>query len=163
MTTHKSRSFVSIGSLFAGYQPGDSGKYISQEFQDYGYRLAAQLNDLSHKSLYIKLAKTVKRELLESARSFVLDADQAQSKAKLFMWKLKQLRQERGWRVLSWIFATGSLFYLCFLKATSWDENVTFKKHLLKKDIPNLKEEKTRSLLSGLSFHYNGRYAPWFT
>lgn len=85
--------FTKAGGLFSGYQLPEPNKYISQEFQDYGYRLAVELNDLTHKSLYIKLAKTVERGLLERARSFVSDAN-AQSKAKLFMWKLKELRQE---------------------------------------------------------------------
>jgi len=65
--------------------------YVSREYQDYGYRLAAQLNDLAHKSLYIKLAKTEERRLLEIARSFAIDS-KAYKKGALFMWKLTQLR-----------------------------------------------------------------------
>lgn len=42
----------------------DKNKYISREFQDYGYHLAEALNDLKHKSLYIKLAKTYDRKTL---------------------------------------------------------------------------------------------------
>ena len=68
-----------------------SGKYISREFQDFGYRLAMDLNDPEHKSLYIKLAKTVDRKLLEQARGFVIDSN-ADRKGALFMWKLKELR-----------------------------------------------------------------------
>lgn len=74
----------------------DRGKYVTKEFQDYGYRLAITLNDLKHKSLYIKLAKNEKRELLEEAKNFVLDSPQVRSKAKLFMWKLKSLKQENS-------------------------------------------------------------------
>lgn len=85
--------FTKAGGLFSDYQIPEPSKYISQEFQDYGYRLAMELGDLKHKSLYIKLAKTVERGILERARSFVSDA-QAQSKAKLFMWKVKELRQQ---------------------------------------------------------------------
>lgn len=70
----------------------DEDKYISREFQQYGYELATELGDLSHKALYIKLAKTHPRGLLESARSFVKDAQNAKSKGRLFMWKLKQLK-----------------------------------------------------------------------
>lgn len=88
-------SFVSAQSLFSDYQTQQTNVYVTQEFQDYGYRLAAELNDLKHKSLYIKLAKEEERDLLESARSYVLDADSARSKAKLFMWKLQKLREER--------------------------------------------------------------------
>ena len=68
------------------------GKYITQEFQDYGYRLACDLNDLQHKSLYIKLAKKEKRSLLEEARVFVKEAYGVKNKARLFMWKLKQIK-----------------------------------------------------------------------
>jgi len=71
----------------------DKKKYISQEFQDYGYRLAVALDDLKHKALYIKLAKTVDRKWLEIAKNFVKDAYEVKSKARLFMWKLKELRQ----------------------------------------------------------------------
>ncbi len=85
-------SFSSVGSLFDDYKVEDKGGFITQEFQDFGYRLACELNDEKHKSLYIKLAKTLPRHLLEEARTFVLDATTAKSKAKLFMWKLKQLR-----------------------------------------------------------------------
>lgn len=92
-TQSLSSSFISIGSLFEQYQPQDKAKYISQEFQDYGYRLACDLNDLAHKSLYMKLAKKEDRALLEQARRFVIDATTAKSKAKLFMWKLNQLKK----------------------------------------------------------------------
>lgn len=66
--------------------------YIKHEFQDYGYRLAQDLNDLKHKSFYIKIAKEEKRELLEKARIFALSYYGAKSKAKIFMWKLKELK-----------------------------------------------------------------------
>ncbi len=71
-----------------------STKYITREFQDYGYRLAVKLDDLTHKSLYIKLAKTEKRPLLEQALSYTLDYPKAQKKAKIFMWKLKEIKKE---------------------------------------------------------------------
>lgn len=70
-------------------------KYISREFQDYGYRLAEQLGDLKNKSLYIKLAKTTPRPLLEEARNFVKDAPNVRNPARLFMWKLKELRSAK--------------------------------------------------------------------
>src|SRR5512134_2836177 len=66
-------------------------KYISREFQSYGIYLAEELGDYKHKSLYIRLAKTVPRAILEKAMSFVKDAN-AKSRAKLFMWKMKQIR-----------------------------------------------------------------------
>jgi len=84
-----------IGDIFAKYKPREEGKYITQEFQDYGYRLAVDLSDLAHKALYIRLAKTVERRILEEARSFAVDADQARSRARLFMWKMRELRQNK--------------------------------------------------------------------
>lgn len=84
-----------MGDLFANYQLDDKGGYITQEFQDFGYQLAVKLNDLKHKSLYIKMAKTVDRAILERALSFVSDAQSARSKAKLFMWKVKQLKEDK--------------------------------------------------------------------
>lgn len=70
-------------------------KYVSREFQLYGYKLAEELGDLSHKALYIKLAKTAPRPLLEQARNFVKDAGNVNSPARLFMWKLKELRRKK--------------------------------------------------------------------
>lgn len=90
--------FTPIGDLFAQFQLDDKGGYITQEFQDYGYRLAVALDDLKHKALYIKMAKEIDRAILESALSFVADASQAQSKAKLFMWKVKELKKTRSER-----------------------------------------------------------------
>ena len=66
-------------------------KYISREFQAYGVYLAEELGDYKRVSLYIKLAKTVPRAILEKSLSFVKDA-QARSKSRLFMWKMKKLK-----------------------------------------------------------------------
>lgn len=85
-----------IGDILAEYKPKDDGKYISREFQDYGYRLAVDLDDLAHKSLYIRLAKTVDRKVLEAARTFAVDASHAKSRARLFMWKMRELKQAHG-------------------------------------------------------------------
>jgi hypothetical protein len=83
-----------LGDILAKYQAKDDGKYISQEFQDFGYRLAIDLDDMAHKSLYIKLAKTVDRSILERARAFAVDAYTAKSRARLFMWKVTELRKQ---------------------------------------------------------------------
>lgn len=73
------------------------GKYVKKEFQAYGLMLAGELNDWKNRSLYIKLAKQLPREILEEARYFVKDQPQEKikNKAKLFMWKLTQLKKER--------------------------------------------------------------------
>ena len=83
----------SIGQLVnKKFNPTDTDKYVSQEFQKYAFELAKELDDLPHKSLYMRLAKNTPRGLMESARSFVKDATNAKSKGRLFMWKLKQLK-----------------------------------------------------------------------
>ncbi len=74
----------------------DKKKYISREWQDYAYRLAVFLDDLTHKSLYMRLAKNTPRPMLEQAKNFVTDAYEVKSKARLFMWKLTQIKKERG-------------------------------------------------------------------
>lgn len=73
----------------------DKKKYISQEWQDYAYRLAIALDDLPHKSLYMRLSKNTPRAMLEEAKNFITDAYQVKNKAKLFMWKLQQIKKEK--------------------------------------------------------------------
>lgn len=65
-------------------------KYISREYQSFGVHLAEKLQDERRKSLYIKLAKTHPRPVLEQALRFVVDSN-ARNKGALFMWKLKEL------------------------------------------------------------------------
>lgn len=67
----------------------------SHEFQAYGNKLAEDLGDKKHRALYIKLAKTEDRNLLEEARESVLSSKNATTKGRLFMWKLGQLKKER--------------------------------------------------------------------
>lgn len=68
-----------------------TAKYVSTEFQDFGLRLATNLNDMQHKALYIKLAKEVPRSKLNQAAQFALDYPNTKNKGKIFMWKLNQL------------------------------------------------------------------------
>lgn len=82
-----------LGDILKKFEGRADGKYISQEFQDYGYRLAIDLNDIDHKSLYIRMAKTVPRSILEQARAFAVDAEHAKSKGRLFMWKVGDLKR----------------------------------------------------------------------
>lgn len=66
------------------------------EYQAYGNRLAEEFSDTRHRALYIKLAKIEDRNLLETAREFVLRSENSVTKGKLFMWKFTQLKKERG-------------------------------------------------------------------
>jgi hypothetical protein len=68
-------------------------KYVTKEYQDYGYRLAVQLEDLKHKALYMRLAKNKQRAFLEQAFSFAIDYPKAKNKGRLFMWKLSELEK----------------------------------------------------------------------
>ena len=73
-----------------------NARYNRHEFQAYGNLLADELNDPGHRSLYIRYAKTMDRNLLERAREFAKAADNLKhgSKARIFMWKLKMLKDE---------------------------------------------------------------------
>jgi len=78
-----------LGDILTRFNPLED-KYISREFQSYGYYLSEQLNDLKHRGIYMKLAKTMPRAILEKALSYVKDAN-VKRKGALFMWKLKGL------------------------------------------------------------------------
>ncbi len=80
----------SIKQVLKNFNP-TTDKYISREFQSFGIHLAEELDDYKHRGLYIKLAKTVHRSILEKALTFAVDS-QADNKGALFMWKLKQLK-----------------------------------------------------------------------
>lgn len=81
----------SIKQVLKSFDP-TKDKYISREFQSFGVHLAEELDDPKHKSLYIKMAKTVHRSILEKALSFCVDSN-AKSKGALFMWKVTQLKK----------------------------------------------------------------------
>ena len=82
----------SLKQLIDDKKPVDRNKFVTREYQDYGYRLAMELGDPKHKSLYIRLAKETKRAILEQCRSYVIDSN-AENKGALFMWKLKEVRK----------------------------------------------------------------------
>jgi len=90
----KTKGFFTTADILKRFDT-DRDKYISREFQKYGYDLAEELGDLKNKSLYIKLAKEAPRGFLETARNFVKDAYQVKSKARLFMWKLSELKRAK--------------------------------------------------------------------
>jgi len=83
-----------LKSLLKDYKIEDKYKYVTREYQDFGLRIAGELNDFEHRSLYIKIAKTEDRNLVEEAFGFAKHYNNASNKARVFMWKLKELRQE---------------------------------------------------------------------
>jgi hypothetical protein len=84
----------SLRGILHNYNIEEKPRYVTKEFQDYGYRLAVELNDRKHVGMYIKLAKVVDRAVLEQARSFIKDAQNVKNKSRLFLWKMKTLRQK---------------------------------------------------------------------
>lgn len=81
----------SIKTVLTKFNP-TTDKYVSREFQTFGLHLTETLDDYKHKGLYMRLAKTVHRSILEQALSFAIDSN-ATNKGALFMWKLKELRK----------------------------------------------------------------------
>lgn len=79
-----------ISAILKNYDP-QVDKYVSREFQSYGIHLAEELDDYKHRGLYIKLAKTHHRAILEKAFTFAIDSN-AKNKGALFMWKIQQLK-----------------------------------------------------------------------
>lgn len=91
---------TSLSDTFKDYQQTlfSRQKYIKNEFQAYGLELAKELHDWSHRTLYLRFAKTMDRKILEQARYFVKDQlpHTIKSPAKLFMWKLKEIRLNKA-------------------------------------------------------------------
>lgn len=83
----------SIKTAIAESKFKDRPKNIAHEFQIYGVYLAESLDDTKHYSLYIKLAKELDRNILEEALNFTKGYYSAKSKARVFMWRLKQLKK----------------------------------------------------------------------
>ncbi len=85
--------FRPLGKILDKYQVDeDKQRRISREWQDYAYRLALELDDKAHTSLYMRLCKNTPRPILEEARVFVKGATNAKSRGRLFMWKVKELK-----------------------------------------------------------------------
>ncbi len=80
----------SVRQILKNFDP-TKDKYISRDFQAFGIYLAEEMNDYKHRAMWIKLAKTNHRSLLEAALSFTKDSS-ADNKIGLFLWKLKQLK-----------------------------------------------------------------------
>lgn len=82
-----------IGQIIEEIKNPNRPKNLSREFQVYGIYLAESLDDRSHYSLYIKLAKDYPRVMLDEALTYTKGYIKAKSKGRVFMWKLKQLKE----------------------------------------------------------------------
>ena len=78
-----------VSQILLSFDPV-TDKYISREYQSFGMHIAEELDDYKHKGLYIKLAKTIHRSILEKALTFCCDSE-VKNKGALFMWKLTEL------------------------------------------------------------------------
>lgn len=87
------KGFSSLEDLMGGVGVDkNKRRHIAYEWQDYAYRLAVELDDTEHASLYMRLVKSTKRPLLEEALTFVKGANNVKNRARLFMWKVKDLK-----------------------------------------------------------------------
>lgn len=82
----------SVGKILKNFNP-TKDKYISRDFQAFGIYLAEEMEDYKNKGMWIRLAKTNHRSILEKALSFVKDSN-ANNKIALFLWKMKQIKNE---------------------------------------------------------------------
>lgn len=82
-----------LGLLITELKNTKRPKNLKHEFQFFGCSICEALQDTGKYSLYIKLAKTHDRAILEQALNFVKDYPNAKSKARLFMWKIKELKK----------------------------------------------------------------------
>lgn len=89
------KDIINLNQFIERYK--NKKNYISEEFQDYGYRIAVKLDDLEHKALYIRLAKQTDRSILDETLEFTLDYPLKHGKrAKIFMWKLTQVLRAKN-------------------------------------------------------------------
>lgn len=96
MNSDKKGGLSSMKEIMSLYKVDETKqKRISREFQDYAYRLAVELEDLAHRAIYMRMAKTMDRSILEQARGFVKDSN-ASNKGALFMWKVKEIKKARA-------------------------------------------------------------------
>lgn len=69
-------------------------KYLKYDFQKMGVEIAIKLEDMAHKSLYIKLCKETDEKLIRQAFDFAIDYNlKSGSRGRIFMWKLKELKK----------------------------------------------------------------------
>lgn len=81
-----------VSDVLKNFNP-TKDKYISRDFQAYGIWLSEEMEDYKNRGMWIRLAKTNHRSVLEKALSFVKDSN-ADNKIALFLWKMKQIKNE---------------------------------------------------------------------
>ena len=84
----------SVGKILKNFNP-TKDKYISRDFQAFGIYLSEEMDDYKNRGMWIRLAKTNHRAILERALSFVKDST-VDNRIALFLWKMKQLKNEKN-------------------------------------------------------------------
>jgi hypothetical protein len=94
------KKLSSIQDLLKDLNLDKRRKYLKEEYQAYGLQLAREMDEWDKRAMYIRLAKQTDRKLLEKARLFIKDQTKGSIKTpgKLFLWKLKQLKDEANSR-----------------------------------------------------------------
>lgn len=115
--------------------PSIKSKGTHHEFQDFAYRLAAELNDLDRLGVYMRLVKNNPRSLLQEAYQFVIDS-KIDNKGKLFMWKFKKLKLEFENK------KNEENFDYKYVSKNISELRKLFSKKIIQNDVDNLKYEK---------------------
>ncbi len=82
-----------LNNRFSGKDSPKGKRHAAHEFQAFAYKIAADFNDLENLRIYLSVLKNVERLIVEKAYSFSIDST-SENKAKVFFWKIKQLRKE---------------------------------------------------------------------
>jgi hypothetical protein len=80
-------------AAMANWHAPEVNRFVSTPEQLLALRLSQELNDSEHKEMFLHLCKHTRREIIEDALSFVIDAN-AKHKGKLFFWKVGQISRE---------------------------------------------------------------------
>jgi hypothetical protein len=93
--TNNTGGFNAMSNILKGVKLDENKqRRIAHEWQDYAYRLALELEDTAHTSLYMRLCKNTPRFILEEARCSIKDNLNVRNKGRLFMWKVKEIRDK---------------------------------------------------------------------
>ncbi len=76
----------------------EKSRHPKYEFQAFAYKIAHDLGDLENLHIYMSLLKKVERIFIEEAYTFAVDSSSV-NKKKVFLWKLKQLRNSRDLQI----------------------------------------------------------------
>lgn len=82
-----------LNAKFSGEESQKSKRHAAHEFQAFAYKIAADFKDLENLRIYLSVLKNCERIIVEKAYSFTIDS-KSENKAKIFFWKIKQLRKE---------------------------------------------------------------------